>query len=316
MKNILVTLSVILISLSGQSQSNLIVFSEDGEAFTMTVDGSPATNINESKVFYDGIKGDFVQAKITFKDAELGVIKKGLMIDPNMEITAILKKNRKGAYVLRPMSSVAIENAPARTLPPPPIAVEESTEEKEEIMITNEGSGTTTITTTETTSSSMNVGVNDPEMGVNMNVNFNLKDMGASISSKISEVTTTSSSTTTTTTTSSTNGASFEEKEVEEIEVVCAAMSPSDFASAKKSISSKSFAEDKMTLAKQILKSNCVSTDQVVEMMGIFTFEENKLEFAKMAYSRTVDSQNYYKVNDAFTYSSSIDELNEFLEGE
>lgn len=314
MKNVYLVLVTYLLSISSYGQSNLIVFSEDGDAFKMTIDGSPAININDSKAIFDGIKGDFVQAKITFVDPELGEFKKGLMIEPNMEITAVLKRNKKGAFVIRPMSSVSIADAPARTLPPPPLASEEAIEQKEEIMITNEGSGTTTITTTETTSSSMNVGVNDPEMGVNMNVNINLKDVAGNISSKFSEITTTSSSTTTTT--SSTNGASFEEKEVEEIEVVCAAMSSTDFANAKKSISSKSFAEDRMTLAKQILKSNCVSTDQVVEMMGIFTFEENKLEFAKMAYSRTVDSQNYYRVNDAFTYSSSIDELNEFIEGE
>lgn len=315
MKNVYLLLVTYFLSISSYGQSNLIVFSEDGDAFKMTIDGSPAININDSKAIFDGIKGDFVHAKITFVDPELGEFKKGLMIEPNMEITAVLKRNKKGAFVIRPMSSVSIENAPVRTLPPPPLASEESIEAKEEIIITNEGSGTTTITSTETTSSTMNVGVNDPEMGVNMNININLKDMGASISSKISEITTTSSSTTTTTTSSSVVD-TYEEEMVEEVEVVCAAMSPTDFASAKKSISSKSFAEDKITLAKQVLRSNCVSTDQVVEVMGLFTFEENKLEFAKMAYSKTVDNQNYYKVNDAFTYSSSIDELNEFLEGE
>lgn len=315
MKKTLLILVAILSYSINFAQSNLIIFAENGEAFNMTVDGSLAQNINESKVAFDGIKGDFVQVKITFKEAALGEIKKGLMIEPNMEMTAVLKRNKKGAFVIRPMSSVSIENSPVRTLPPPPLASEESIEAKEEIIITNEGSGTTTITSTETTSSTMNVGVNDPEMGVNMNININLKDMGASISSKISEITTTSSSTTTTTTSSSVVD-TYEEEMVEEVEVVCAAMSPTDFASAKKSISSKSFAEDKITLAKQVLRSNCVSTDQVVEVMGLFTFEENKLEFAKMAYSKTVDNQNYYKVNDAFTYSSSIDELNEFLEGE
>ena len=100
----------------------------------------------------------------------------------------------------------------------------------------------------------------------------------------------------------------------EEFEVVCAPMSTNDFTSAKKSINSKSFAEDKMTLAKQVLRANCVSTDQVVEIMSLFSFEENKVEFAKAAYDKTTDKGNYYKVNDAFTYSSSINELNEFLE--
>lgn len=313
MKKLLSTLSLILILSITYAQSNLIIFSEDGEAFSLAVDGSPAINITDSKAVYDGIKGDFVQAKITFNNAELGVLKKGLMIEPNMEITAILKKNKKGAFVLRPLSSVAIENAPTRALPPPPVATEELIKE-ESINFSNNTSRTTT-TTKETTSTNMNVGVNEPEKGINMTVNINLNDAGASISSKFSEITTISSTTTTSASPNLSEDTFEKTEEIEEIEIICAEMSSDDFVSAKKSISSKSFAEDKMTLAKQILKSNCVSTDQVIDMMGIFTFEENKLEFAKMAHSRTVDNQNYYKVNDAFTYSSSIDELNEFLEG-
>lgn len=70
-----------------------------------------------------------------------------------------------------------------------------------------------------------------------------------------------------------------------------------------------------MTLAKQVLRANCVSTDQVIGIMNLFSFEDNKLAFAKFAYEKTTDKGNYYKINDAFTYSSSIDELNEFLEG-
>lgn len=316
MKNTFLLLLTFLFSIINYAQSNLIVFSEDGDAFKMTIDGSPAININDSKAVFDGIKGDFVQAKIVFNDPNLGELKKGLMIEPNMEMTAILKRNKKGAFVLRPMSSVPVASAPARDLPPPAPRESEAIITSEEVAFQNGTETTISTTTSETTSSTMNVGVNDPEMGVNMNVNINLKDVGGKISSKFSEITTTSSSTTTVTSTTSTNGGNFEQETAEEVEVVCPTMSNSDFASAKKSISSKSFAEDRMTLAKQILRANCVSTDQVIEIMGLFTFEESKLEFAKMAYERTTDNQNYYRVNDAFTYSGSIDELNEFLEGE
>lgn len=311
MNKILFLLGATFFIFNSYSQSNLIVFSEDGDAFTMTVDGSPATNLNDSKVVYDGIKGDFVQAKISFIDPVLGEIKKGLMIEPNMEITAVLKKNKKGAFVLRPMSSVPVASAPARDLPPP-VLIEETTVVDEEVAISSGNETTISTTTTESTSSSINVGVNDPEMGVNMNVNINLNDIGGKISSKFTEITTT---TTKSSTISSNNNVQTEESApIEEVEVICSPMSNSDFERAKKSVSGKSFAEDKMTLAKQILKSNCVSTDQVIEMMGLFTFEENKLEFAKMAFERTTDTQNYYRVNDAFTYSGSIDELNEFIE--
>ena len=92
-------------------------------------------------------------------------------------------------------------------------------------------------------------------------------------------------------------------------------MSPTDFATAKSSISSKSFEDSKLTIAKQIFGSNCLLSSQVKEIMSLFSFEDSKLEFAKFAYGKTYDTGNYFKVNDAFTFESSIDELNTYISG-
>ena len=46
------------------------------------------------------------------------------------------------------------------------------------------------------------------------------------------------------------------------------------------------------------------------DIMMAFDFEASKVEFAKFAYGHTYDVNNYYKVNDAFEFESSIDELN------
>jgi len=51
----------------------------------------------------------------------------------------------------------------------------------------------------------------------------------------------------------------------------------------------------------------------VKELVGLFTFESSKLEIAKAAYGRTIDKNNFYQVNDAFTFSSSVDELSEYI---
>jgi hypothetical protein len=45
--------------------------------------------------------------------------------------------------------------------------------------------------------------------------------------------------------------------------------------------------------------------------MKLFSFEATKLEFAKYAYNKVSDKENYYLVNDAFQFESSIEELNE-----
>ena len=63
-----------------------------------------------------------------------------------------------------------------------------------------------------------------------------------------------------------------------------------------------------------MVKDCCFSAAQVKAMMGLFSFEESKLDFAKFAYDRTHDIGNYYKVNDAFSFESSIEELNEHIQ--
>jgi hypothetical protein len=91
-------------------------------------------------------------------------------------------------------------------------------------------------------------------------------------------------------------------------------MSESEFKSAKQSISSKSFEDTKLTVAKQVMKSKCLNTSQVKEIMGVFSFEESKLDFAKAAYDYVYDKSNYYELSDAFTFETSIEELNKYVE--
>ncbi|MCB0483929.1 MAG: DUF4476 domain-containing protein [Flavobacteriales bacterium] len=93
-------------------------------------------------------------------------------------------------------------------------------------------------------------------------------------------------------------------------------ISSGNLSSAKNSINSKSFEDTKLTVAKQIIGANCFTAAQVKDLLGLFTYETSKLEIAKLCYKKTVDQGNYYMVNDAFTYSSSIDELNEYISGQ
>jgi hypothetical protein len=136
--------------------------------------------------------------------------------------------------------------------------------------------------------------------------------------------TTTSSSTTittstngyTTTTTSTEENVEYNyEPEVAETNGNCPwPMSDSDFADAKSSIGSKDFEDSKLTLAKQVTKSNCLDSKQIKGIMNLFDFEDTKLEYAKFAYDYVYDVNNFYKVNDAFEFEMTIDELNEYIE--
>ena len=88
------------------------------------------------------------------------------------------------------------------------------------------------------------------------------------------------------------------------------AMSATSFNVAKQTINKQSFDDTKLTTAKQILKTNCLSAAQIKEMMLLFSFEANRLELAKLGYNRCVDVNNYFLLNDAFSFDSSVEELN------
>lgn len=92
-------------------------------------------------------------------------------------------------------------------------------------------------------------------------------------------------------------------------------MSASGFASVKSSIQDADFENTKMSTAKTILGSNCLTVDQVVEICKLFDFENTKLEFAKFAYSHTYDKGNYFKVNTVFDFDASKEELNKYTQG-
>ena len=91
------------------------------------------------------------------------------------------------------------------------------------------------------------------------------------------------------------------------------AMDQRTFSDAKHSISRSSFDDTKLSTAKTILSSNYVTTDQVIEICKLFSFEDNKLTFAEYAYSRTVDPNNYFKVGSIFNFDASKESLNSFI---
>ena len=70
---------------------------------------------------------------------------------------------------------------------------------------------------------------------------------------------------------------------------------------------------NKMRSATQIISTNYFTSAQVKQMLQLFSFESNKLELAKMAYTKTVDKQNYRCVSDVLWFNSSKDELARFI---
>ncbi len=178
------------------------------------------------------------------------------------------------------------------------------------------GTGVSTTTTTGT-GTGENVNVNMNVNGLDMNVNVNANTTGTN--------TNVNSSTTTTTITGTTGYQNNTSTNTTSDHYVMPGyggpmgcpwpMSAQDFESAKSSIKAKSFDDSRLTIAKQIIGSNCLLCTQVKELMLLMSFEQTRLDLAKFSHGRTYDQGNYYKLNDAFTFEASIDELNDHING-
>ncbi len=91
------------------------------------------------------------------------------------------------------------------------------------------------------------------------------------------------------------------------------AMTNNDFVQAKESLRREWFENTRLETAKQIIDRNYFTSQQVKEMVLLFTFENNRLDIAKYAYGKTVDKGNYFMLNDAFTFNNNKEALKEYI---
>jgi hypothetical protein len=172
----------------------------------------------------------------------------------------------------------------------------------------------TTTTTKQTNGTSDNVGLTMSVGGVSMGVGINVNDV-------IGTSQTTTTTTTSSSTTYQTGGNVVLESQPQQFIpgyaglVGCngAPMSPQSFNQAKSSIKSKTFADSKMALAKQVTSTNCLTSNQAKEITELFNFESDRLDFAKSVYRSVYDLDNFYIINDAFQFESSIEELDQYI---
>lgn len=322
----------LLVSTVALSQtSDLVFFADDGSKFTLLVDGDVKNESPAGRVIATGIRNESPVIIIRFEDPSIPQIRKSGFYEMGKEYTIMVTTNKKGERTLRLTGQAelgtAAKAAPAVARPVDFVddPASSRTTTTAPLTLAEDDEQVTTVTTVKETSGSTggeNVQINMGVNGVNLNMGVNIDDDmdGGSM--------TTTTTTTTTTRTSSTNSAAATKPStpvaVKETEVYrmpgysgpvgCAMpMGGSEFTEAKKGVEAQGFEDTRLTMAKQIGRDRCFSSDQVRSMMGAFSFEDTRLEFAKFAYDRTHDLGNYYKVNEAFSFSSSVDELNEYV---
>jgi hypothetical protein len=91
-------------------------------------------------------------------------------------------------------------------------------------------------------------------------------------------------------------------------------MRPTDFENAKKAISKESFDDAKLKIMFQIIQNNCLSTNQIAQLMKLESFDQARLKVAKFALDYCVDPKNYYTLNALLTFDSSKNELIDYAQ--
>jgi Domain of unknown function (DUF4476) len=331
MKRFLYLFIVLATSFFAKAQGDLVVFSENGEQFYLVINGEKHNKTPETNVKAFGLTQQFVKVKVVFADGALGEVSQNTPIEPGMETTLMVKQNNKGVYKLawrgtapstqtaaapmNPQMSPATQGMRQLPPPPPPPAPPVQTYPASSGTVTTQTQ--TTTTTMGTPMPGIGIGATiDDGMGGQVSVGVNVGGMGMGMQ-------VTESQTTTTTTNVNVNTNAYPPQQTypqppppppaPAYQPQCYAMDQVSFGNALASIKKASFSDTKLTIAKQVIGSNCVSSAQVKSMMGEFDFEDTKLQFAKLAYPKVVDPQNYYMINDGFEFESSTEELAKFI---
>lgn len=307
-----------ILPLSGFAQSSLTIFSEDGYKFYLVLNGQKQNTIPMTNVRIDGLSQPNYAVKILFEDPSKPEISKNVPVtDPGTsafaDVTYKIKTTKDGELKMRYFSATPV--AP-NYVPPPDVYVMHYGQPAPPPPPGMGGTTVTQTTVTQTTGgmpvggAGASISVGGGMGGVNMNINISDPNMTS---------TTTTTRTTTTTTSTGYGGNDYDDAPPPPPARGNTCRFPMDatsFRSAKETINKASFDETKLSTAKSVLSSNCVSTDQVVALCNLFSFEASKLDFAKFAYDRCTDRNNYFKVGNVFSFDASRTELNEYTSGQ
>lgn len=69
----------------------------------------------------------------------------------------------------------------------------------------------------------------------------------------------------------------------------------------------------KLTTAREGIRRDYFTTDQVRTLLQLFNSDTDKLELARLAYARTVDARNYDQLYSVFAYQSSREQLERYI---
>ncbi len=90
-------------------------------------------------------------------------------------------------------------------------------------------------------------------------------------------------------------------------------ISNEDFFAAQRVLERENFDDARLLYAKRLVDQNMLCAEQVKELARFFSFDNNRLDFVKYAYSNTKDKGNFSVVCNAFSSSYGRDQVMNFI---
>ena len=78
-------------------------------------------------------------------------------------------------------------------------------------------------------------------------------------------------------------------------------------------INSETTSMAQFTVASELVKNNCITVDDLALILKAFSYESDKVEFAKFAWAYVYDQENYFLLSSVFDYPQTLEEINTFV---
>lgn len=295
----LVFSTIVQMSAQRQPYGHLTIFSEDGDKFTLYLNGEQINDTPQTNLRVEELTQPYYNARIVFDDAtKVAITKNSLMIadvdDVFMDVTYKIRRDKNNATKMK-MNFFSMTPIVEGFIAPSNVHVQKFGRPQPAIVQT----GTVQQTTTTTTVGGGMVG------GVGVNIN----GVGVNVA-----VVAPHSGTYTETTTITTSGGGIPVETISESCTNARPMTASNFNAALQTVQNQKFDDTRLKTAKQIASANCMTATQIADICKVFGFDDSRLEFAKFAYDSCTEPGNYFKLNNVFSFSSNVDNLTEYIQ--
>ncbi len=294
-----VTMRIILLALSiflsfnsiAQQVSHATFYSKEGYLFTIYLNGKKMNEEPQTEIRLINLTQPYYSCEAVFEDPTLEPAKRKLLqlTDAHgnrVDVTFVVEHNRKGKMKIGWKSQSLY-----------PRYIEE--DKTPTVVVVGGGSAGTVQKTTTTRTI---------EKGTQDGVSMSFGRIGGRVSVNTGNSQPVVEETTTVTTVKGATNTT-------ESALPCSGtvLSDTDFDMALKSISVRSTEEGKLLSGKQIISTNCLTTDQIRRIANLLDTEQAKLEMAIFAYPYALDKGSYFKMNGLFANEVSIDKLNKAI---